>query len=135
MKKILTIMMIILPGILFGVEGVTSTSKPTIQPTLPITKPTIPIVRPIVNRGPLYQDNNYYTTVESNCESYIEVINQKNEEIQALKREIESLQNQEQVKMQKNLKSEYEKGLQEFENRSAGIQTKSRAIVSDKPID
>ncbi|MDQ7046973.1 MAG: hypothetical protein Q9M39_04910 [Sulfurovum sp.] len=122
----------------FSVEGVTSSNtvfRPIIKPTLPLTKTVLPRAKPIVNTGLVHQDNYYNTNITSNCDKYIDKLRQKNEEIEALKKEIESLKNKEQAKLQKKLKKEYNAGLKEFENRQSDHSTKSRAIISDKPID
>ena len=130
--------MLVLPVIVFSTEGITAgntPSRPITKPTLPITKPVRPIVRPIVNTGLVYQDNYYTTNTTNNCESYIEMLTQKDLEIAALKKELESLKNQEQAKMQKKLQKEYNQELKEFDNRKSNNTTKSRAVISDKPID
>lgn len=122
MHKIL-LSILLLPIIVFSIEGVSAgstSSKPIVKPTLPITKP----VRPIVNTGLVYQDNYYTTNTTNSCESYIAILNQKDAEIEALKKELESLKSQEQAEMRKNLKDEYDKEMQKFENRKSNIHTK-----------
>ena len=129
----------VLPVIVFSAEGITAGSTPARPITkpiiLPIIKPVRPIVRPIVNTGLVYQDNYYTTNTTNSCESYIEILNQKDLEIAALKKELESLKSKEQRIQQKKLKDEYEQGLKQFENRKSNSMTKSRAVISDKPID
>lgn len=109
-----------------------------IEPTNPIVIPPIKRVKPIRPATKyllMNQDNHYYTNVVSNCDKYLEIIDQKDKEIEVLKKEIESLRNKEQSKMQKSLKEAYDKEMQKFENRKSSIHTKSRAIISDTPID
>lgn len=131
--------MLIFPIIIFSAEGITAGSTPSKSTTkpiiLPIIKPVRPIVRPIVNTGLVYQDNYYTTNTTNNCESYIEMLNQKDAKIAALTKELKSLKNKEQATMQKNLKKEYDKEMQKFENRKSNSTTKSSAVISNKPID
>jgi hypothetical protein len=127
-----------LPVIVFSAESITAgstPSRPITKPTHPIVKPVRPIVRPIINTGLVYQDNYYTTNTTSNCENYIEMINQKDAEIAALKKELESLKNKEQATIQKNLKKEYDKEMQKFENRKSHSTTKSSAAISNKSIE
>lgn len=94
-------------------------------PEDPITdRPERPIyperpVRPVVVPVPMYgiNYNTYVTTSESNCDQYIEIIKEKDKEIQALLKEIDSLKNKEQIRKQKELKEEYNKQLKKFEER------------------
>jgi len=130
--------MLLLSVIVFSAEGIMAESRPAIpitKPTLPITKPVRPIVRPIVNTGLVYQDNYYTINTTNSCERYIEMLNQKDLEIAALKKELESLKSKEQRIQQKKLKNEYERELEKFDNRKSDSTTKSRAVISDKPID
>lgn len=130
--------MLLLSVIVFSAEGIMAESRPAIpitKPTLPITKPVRPIVRPIVNTGLVYQDNYYTINTTNSCERYVEMLNQKDLEIAALKKELESLKSKEQRIQQKKLKNEYERELEKFDNRKSDSTTKSRAVISDKPID
>ena len=128
MKKII-LSILTLPVIVFSAEGITAGSTPS----RPITKPNLPISKPV--RPRVNQDNYYNTNTTSSCESYIEIINQKDAEISALKKELESLKNKEQAKMQKKLQKEYNQELKEFDNRKVDRTTKSKAVISDKPIN
>ena len=107
--------------------------------TLPIEpplRPIRPVVRPVfVQPAVVYQDNYYNTNYASNCEQYITLLNQKDDEIAALRAELSALQNKEQSKLQKKLQKEYNEGLKEFENRHSDSTPKSRAIISNEPID
>lgn len=107
--------------------------KPSI--TLPIERPQHPIrpMRPVLNTGIVYQDNYYNTNNVNHCEQYINSLNEKDQEIKALKKELSNLRSKEQLKMQKKLKEEYNQGLKDFENRKIDSTTKSRAIISDAP--
>jgi len=130
--------MLLLSVIVFSAEGIMAESRPAIpitKPTLPITKPVRPVVRPIVNTGLVYQDNYYTINTTNSCERYVEMLNQKDLEIAALKKELESLKSKEQRIQQKKLKNEYERELEKFDNRKSDSTTKSRAVISDKPID
>ncbi len=108
--------------------------KPEIS--LPIEKPIRPIrpVVPIVNTGIVYQDNYYNEHYTSSCQQYIDILAQKNEEILALKSELQKLQNKEQQKLSKTLKKSYEAELEAFENRKSSIKTKSSVTISKEPI-
>jgi len=78
-------------------------------------RPIVPVVVPVPLYGINY--NTYVTTNESNCDSYIKIIKAKDEEIQALLKEIDALKNKEQIRKQKELKEEYNKQLEKFETR------------------
>jgi len=111
------------------------TPPPVIIPpeaTLPIVRPPVRPIRPI-NRPVLVRENyNYYTNVVSSCDEYIKIIEQKDQEISSLKKEIESLKAKEHAKLQKNLRTEYEQELKKFDERKSGIKTKNSIDVSDK---
>ena len=115
--------------------------RPTEEATILPIEPTHPIERPPKPKRPkekyllMHQDNYYHTNIISNCDQYIKIIEEKDKEIEALKKEVESLRNKEQLKLQKSLKKSYEKEMQKFENRQSSIHTKSKAVISDTPID
>ncbi len=111
----------------------------TSEATLPVEKPIRPIrpiypVLPIVNTGVVHQDNHYTTNYTSNCQQYIDTLIQKDEEILALKNELQKLQNQEQKKFSKTLKKSYDEELKAFENRKSSIKTKSSVTISSEPV-
>jgi hypothetical protein len=101
-------------------------SHPIHKPIRPI-KPIVPVV---VNPGIVYQDNYYNTTVEDNCNKYIEIIDQQDQEIAALKREIEMLKREADKRLQENLKKEHDKEIEEFDNRRS-IKTKNSFSITD----
>ena len=109
--------------------------KPEIS--LPIEKPIRPIhpIRPIVNTGIVYQDNYYNENYTSSCKEYIDILAQKDEEILALRSELEKLQSKEQQKLSKTLKKSYKEELEAFENRKSSIKIKSSVTISDEPIE
>lgn len=105
--------------------------------TLPIEppeKPIRPIVRPVI-APVVYQDNYYNTNYTSNCEQYITLLQQKDEEIAQLRETLSSLKGKEQTKLQEKLQKEYKEGLEKFENRHHDSTTKSTATLFNKPID
>ena len=65
----------------------------------------------------------YYTTVISNCEKYIEIIEKRDQEIAALKEELYRLRSVEQAELRKELKKEYELEMQKFDERGNHTKT------------
>ena len=122
MHKI-TIVSIILSTILMGIEAKQSTP----QRTLPIKKPNI--------KAKHVEHNNYYTNVTPSCEKYIDIIDQKDQEIEVLKKELQEIKSKENKKRQEKLQKEYAQELKDFDNRNINKTTKSRAVISDKPIN
>ena len=61
-----------------------------IEPTHPIVRPPKPI-RPKEKYLLMHQDNYYTTNIVSNCDQYIKLIEEKDREIAALKKEVDSL--------------------------------------------
>lgn len=132
--------------VVFALIFTQSTAEVSMRPTeeeatiLPIeprppTRPDKPI-RPKEKYLLMHQDNYYNTNIISTCDEYIKIIEEKDEQIKALKSEIESLRKKEQERLQKSLKESYEKEMQKFENRHNGnLKTKSKAIISDSPIE
>ena len=98
-----------------------------------IDKPTRPHrpVSPIIVNPIVYQDNYYNTTVADNCNKYIEIIDQQDQEIAALKKEVERLRSEVDERLQKTLKEEHDKEINEFDNRRS-IKTKNSFNISDK---
>ena len=119
----------------FGVADISTVKRPLspiIRPTNPIVRPPIRPIRPI-NRPVIVREYyNYYTNPVSSCDKYIRIIVQKDQEIEILKKEIESLKGREHSKLQKNLKSEYEQELKKFDERKSGIKTKNSIDISNK---
>ncbi|NOR56794.1 MAG: hypothetical protein GQ531_11395 [Sulfurovum sp.] len=126
MNKII-IVSILVSSLLMGIEA----KKSAPQKISPVNKAK---VQGKINAKSLSHDN-YYTNVTSNCEKYIDIISQKDQEIEALKKELHSIKSKEHAIMQKKLQKEHAQELKEFDNRKADKTTKSRAIISDKPID
>jgi len=133
MKKIVFAFLCISPCLF---ADFTATQTPPIitppKPELPIVRPPLRPIRPIV--GPVYvqEDYNYYSNVVTSCDEYIRIIEEKDQEINDLKREIERLKNEEHLKLQKDLQSQYEKELKKFDERNSGLKRKNSIDVSDK---
>lgn len=102
------------------------------EPTHPIVRPPVRPVRPVTRPIIVREDYNYYTNPVSSCDEYIRIIEQKDQEIESLKKEVESLKAKEHAKLQKNLKTDYEKELKKFDERKSGIKTKNSIEISDK---
>ena len=119
----------------FGVADISTVKRPLspiIRPTNPIVRPPIRPIRPI-NRPVIVREYyNYYNNPVSSCNEYIRIIEQKDGEIDSLKKEIERLKAKEHTKLQKNLRTEYEQELKKFDERKSGIKTKNSIDVSDK---
>ena len=105
-----------------------------IEPTHPIVRPPKPI-RPKEKYLLMHQDNYYTTNIVSNCDQYIKLIEEKDREIAALKKEVDSLRQKEQMKLQKSLKKAYEEEIEKFDNRGSSVPSKTKAIISDTPIN
>ena len=123
----------------FGVADISTVKRPLspiIRPTNPIVRPAVrpvkPIDRPISRPVIVRKYYNYYTNTVSSCDKYVRIIEQKDQQIDRLKKEIESLKGKEHTKFQKNLKIEYEQELKKFDERKSGIKTKNSIDVSDK---
>ena len=133
MKNILMGLILI---ITVSFSGVAVKSAPKEKPGIshPIHKPIrpgIPVVPVVINPGIVYQDNYYNTTVEDNCNKYIEIIDQQNKEIAALQKEVERLRSEADERLQKNLKAEHDKEIEAFDNRRS-IKTKNSYNITDK---
>jgi len=129
MKKTI-ISLLVLPVMIVATEGITSETISTKNKI----KPVHPIAGPIVNTGLVRQRNYYNTNYEINCDKYIEILAQKDQEILALKNELEKLQNKEQQKLSKTLKESYDAELEAFDNRKSSIKTENSVTISKKPI-
>lgn len=87
--------------------------SPTVRPVRPI-RPKRPILRPSLY-GIHY--HTYVTRTASNCAQFSAIIREKDKKIEALLKENERLRGEEQLRLQKDLKEEYDKEMQKFENR------------------
>lgn len=102
------------------------------EPEHPIVRPPERPIRPVAQPLFIREDYHYYTNIETACDEYIRIIEQKDQEIDSLKKEIESLKGKEFTKLQKSLKTEYEQELKKFDERKSGIKTKNKIEISDK---
>jgi len=92
-------------------------------------------VRPAYKYYLLNQDNHYYTNIVSNCDKYLRIIEQKDKEIEVLKKEINRLRGTEQGTLQKKLKEEYDLKMKKFDERKSGIRTQNSMRISTEPIN
>jgi len=132
MKNIL--MLVVLMSIYIFADGIIK-EEPV---TLPVERPLRPVhpiypVRPIVNTGVVYQDNYYNSNYISTCKEYIDVLAKKDEEILALKSELQRLKDKEQRALSKSLEKSYKEKLEAFEERKSSINTKSSMTISEEP--
>ena len=90
--------------------------KPIVSPIRPTRpkRPRRPLLRPSLY-GIHY--HTYVSRAASNCAQYITIIKEKERKIEALLKENERLRGKEEVRLQKDLKEEYDKEMQKFENR------------------
>ena len=135
MKYILLLLMVMHVTLFAKVEmKAAKKEKPDIS--LPIEKPIRPIrpVRPIINTGIVYQDNYYNTNYTENCQRYVEMLIEKDEEIRQLHEELEKLQSKEQAKMSQSLKASYEAELKKFDERKSTVKTKNSVTIKNAPI-
>ena len=122
MRNILLSIIILLIGTSAGLstEVISTDDKPKIRPEISTTakttgKPIGKLKKPR-ERAIIY--HHYYTTViEQNCDQYINIINEKNKEIEALSREINSLKEKKYEIMRQQIKEEYDKEMKKFEER------------------
>ena len=134
MKYILLLLMVMHVTLFAKVEmKAAKKEKPDIS--LPIEKPIRPIrpVRPIINTGIVYQDNYYNTNYTENCQRYVEMLIEKDEEIRQLHEELEKLQSKEQAKMSQSLKASYEAELKKFDERKSTVKTKNSVTIKNAP--
>ena len=135
MKYILLFLMVVHVTLFAKVEmKAAKKEKPDIS--LPIEKPIRPIhpVRPIINTGIVYQDNYYNTNYTENCQRYVDMLIEKDEEIRKLHEELEKLQSKEQAKMSQSLKASYEAELKKFDERKSTVKTKNSVTIKNAPI-
>lgn len=80
------------------------------------------------------QDNYYYTNVLSDCDEYLEIIEENEKEIEALKKEIDRLRSVAQAQLQKKLSEKHAKEMKKFDERKSGIRTQNRMNISNEPV-
>ncbi len=124
MKKIVFGFMYLCVYLFADVIATPTPPKPVHPIVRPPVKPIVPIVYPVINE-------NYYTEVQTSCDEYIRIIEEKDQEISRLKREIEGFKNKEHVKLQKKLQTEYKKELEKFDDRASRINTKNKIHSSE----
>ncbi len=90
-------------------------------------RPRIPVLVPIL----MNQDNHYYTTVQNNCNKFIDIINEKDAEILKLTKKINRLEEKEAERTRKELKKKYDDEMKKFENRKSSISTKNSILISE----
>ena len=135
MKYVLLFLMLVHVSAFAKVEmKAAKKEKPDIS--LPIEKPIRPIrpVHPIINTGVVYQDNYYNTNYTENCQRYVDMLIEKDEEIRQLHQEIEKLQSKEQAKMSQSLKASYEAELKKFDERKSTVKTQNSMTIKKAPI-
>lgn len=118
MKNIL-LTIILLTGIntSFSAEVISVNSEPEIRATKEVTRKPTKKLRKKPRKKPIIQYNYYTTTIQSNCDEYINIINSKNKEIEALSKEINNLREKKNEAMRQQLKKEYDKEMKKFEER------------------
>lgn len=101
-------------------------------------RPEHPIVKPPEKPEKPYKRihrHYYYTNIISECDKYIEIIEKRDQEIKALKEELNRLRSVEQSQLRKELKDEYKREMKKFENRQKHLESKSKAVISDSQIE
>lgn len=91
--------------------------RPEISPTKKLTRKPIKKVKRKPRKRPMIHHHYYTTTIVENCDRYIKIIQEKNEEIEALKREIKNLKEKKYETMRQELKESYQKEMKKFEER------------------
>lgn len=123
MKKLLLSIIILFTAThtSFSAEETDPDLYPTIRAEMSSTKKITrkPIKKPKKKprKRPIIYHHYYTTTIEKNCDSYINIINAKNKEIEALTKEIKNLRANKYESMRQQFKEEYEKELKKFEER------------------
>lgn len=92
-------------------------------------------VKPVHKYYLLNRDHYFYTNVMSNCNKYLRIIEQKDKEIETLKKEIDRLRGRAQKSLQKKLKEEYDLKMKRFDERKSGIRTQNSMRISTEPIE
>lgn len=109
MKNILLAIMLLM-GISASssAEGLNANKEPEIKARKVIKKP---------RKRPIIQYNYYTTTLQSNCDKYINIIKEKDKEIEALSKEVHNLRGEKYETMRQEIKEEYNKEMEKFEKR------------------
>ena len=97
-------------------------------------RPEHPIVKPPEKPEKPYKRihrHYYYTNIISECDKYIEIIEKRDQEIKALKEELNRLRSVEQSQLRKELKDEYKREMKKFENRQKHMESRSKAVISN----
>jgi len=123
MKHILPslILLLIATSMSFCAETISADLEPKIRPeiskTKKINRKPINKLRKKPRKRPTIYHHYYTTTIEQNCDRYINIINEKNKEIEALSREINNLKEKRYEIMRQQFKEEYDKEMKKFEER------------------
>lgn len=123
MKKLLLTILILCTGTHTSLCA--EETDPDLQPTIraemsttkKITRKPIKKLRKKPRKRPVIYHHYYTRTIERNCDSYINIINEKNKEIEALTKEIKNLRENKYEIMRQQLKEAYDKELKKFEER------------------
>ncbi|HEY9189371.1 MAG TPA: hypothetical protein VIM88_00755 [Sulfurovum sp.] len=91
--------------------------RPEIITTNKVTRKPIKKIRKKPRIKPMIYHHYYTTTIEKNCDRYINIIEQKDKKIEALSNEIKNLKENKYEIMRQELKEEYEKEMKKFEER------------------
>ena len=113
------------------IDGKSIHFKPKVKhPTIlrPRYRPRRPVLVPVL----MNQDNHYYTTVENNCDKFIDMINEKDAEILKLTKKLNRLEAKEAKQMRKALKKKYDEEMEKFDNRKSSIKTTNSISISNQ---
>jgi len=116
-------------------DTITRVEVTTPDNSLPVTLPIRPVrpVHPIVRPTVVYQDN-YYNTEYNNCTQYMETITKKDEEILALKAQLQALKSKEQQHLQETLKTEHEAKMKAYEARKSSVKSNNSIQISTDSV-
>lgn len=136
MRNILLGSVFLMTVISAEVTAIITTPEDTVEAKSTNTATQLPVrpIRPKTKYLLVNQDNYYYTNVVSTCDEYIEIIEEKEQEIEALKKEIERLRSVAQVQLQKKLSEEHAKEMKKFDERKSGIKTENSMSISNEPV-
>ena len=112
------------------IDGKGMHTKP--KPVHPIVRPRPQPVRPVVVPVLMHQDNNYYTTVETNCDKFIDIINEKDAEILTLTKALNKLKAEADRQMQETLKKKHHEEMEAFNNRKSSVKTTNSISITEK---